>query len=244
VSRSAVRNIGTKPVLPAVEAERRLRSRGCTVLGNDDVHFARDQRAPPGYLAVVADADGCADCVLHAGALPGHGKKRPRGASTRASQRHGGPVSGTLGRPNPRPVSRPRQVRGCGSLPPAARPGQMARLRAPGKRRGFCRLRRATVYAAQVRQAVRQLEKLACLPTPCGLRETGGRFSDINSAAASKRRGFCRLRRATVYAAQVRQASSDNIAALFRRRLRPEARGCGSPACPHVPGSRGPHARS
>jgi hypothetical protein len=44
-------------------------------------------------------------------------------------------------------------------------------------------------------QSTSQLEKLAC-----------GRFSDINSAAAGKRRGFCRLRRATVCAAQVRQA--------------------------------------
>jgi hypothetical protein len=36
--------------------------------------------------------------------------------------------------------------------------------------------------------------------------QMGQPFSDINSAAAGKRRGFCRLRRATVYAAQVRQA--------------------------------------
>jgi hypothetical protein len=41
------------------------------------------------------------------------------------------------------------------------------------------------------------LEKLAC-----------GRFSDISSAAAGKRRGFRRLRRATIQAAQVRQAAN------------------------------------
>jgi hypothetical protein len=56
-----------------------------------------------------------------------------------------------------------------------------------------------------------QLEKLAC-----------GRFSDISSVAAGKRRDFCRLSRATVQAAQVRQ-----VARSHRKKLHARYRGIG-----------------